>query len=267
MPRSSLPKRGEVKAQSILDEYYIKDPTSVDLELLILDKGAFLQEKPIKGAQGRILMKNSNAIITINSNIRDPRKKRFVLAHEFGHLICHSSMFSAFNCDVNDFVDWQGSRPEEAEANRFAAALLMPPEFFKSECDGQPFSLELISGLADRFQTTFMSTSIRFAEHGSYPCCVIYSVDKIIQWVAFSSDFPRMDYPIEYKRFNDPIPIDSVAHDIFETGEGAEEIFEIDIADWFPDSYYLKYFEDMDFYEVCKHYAAFNSVLSFIFTD
>jgi len=266
MKRGNLPKQGGQGALKILEEYYITDPTTIDLEDLILDKGGFVEEKPIKGAQGRIMVKNGRAIITVNSNIKDPNRKRFVLAHEFGHFMLHSKNIAAFSCDVNDFVDWQGTRPEEAQANRFAANLLMPPKMFKQECDGKPFSIDNIEALSIRFKTSFMSTAIRFAEHGNFPCVVVYSKDGFVEWAAFSKDFPTSENQLNYIRFGSRVPVDSVAHDIFSTKEVPNEPFKVKASEWFPECFDLEYFKNWEFYEECRYYAAFNSVMSFIYT-
>lgn len=229
-------------------------------------KGGFVQELPIIGSQGRIVVKNGRAIITLNSKIQNPKRKRFILAHEFGHFMLHTNSVPAFNCNVEDFVDWQGTRREEAEANRFAANLLMPPTIFKSACDGMGFNLSNIDALSDRFQSSFMSTAIRFVELGSYPCAVVYSKDKIVKWAAFSSDFPTNELPLQYIEFGSTIPVGSVSHDVYSTGQVPTGPSEVDPSAWFSDCYNLRHYMRWKFYEECRYYKPFNSVLSFIYT-
>ena len=53
-------------------------------------------------------------------------RQRFTVAHEIGHfLLCHTTNDSAFDLD--------SKKPEEVEANQFAAELLMPLEMFKKD--------------------------------------------------------------------------------------------------------------------------------------
>ncbi len=53
-------------------------------------------------------------------------RQRFTVAHEIGHLLLgHTSENSVFDLD--------SKKPEEAEANQFAAELLMPEDMFKKD--------------------------------------------------------------------------------------------------------------------------------------
>lgn len=264
--QTRLSKKGGKGALSILDEFYISDPTEVDLETLICAKGGFVQTKPMRGAQGRIIIKNKKAIITINSSIQNKNKQRFVLAHEFGHFMLHSESINGYLCGIEDFIDWQGKRPEEAQANQFAANLLMPPNLFKEECKGYHFSIGNLQRLADRFQTSFMATAIRFAEYGNYPCAVIYSKDGIVKWATYSQDFPSLEYQLDYIEFESPVPFGTVAYDIFKTSQNIDEPFKVNAGSWFSKAYNLRHFDDWEFWEECFFYRSFNAVLSIVCT-
>ncbi len=220
----------------------------------------------MQGAQGRILLDKQRAIITINSSIRDPKRRRFVLAHELGHLILHvNAQQQLFNCDVDAFLDWQGRRPEEGQANIFAANLLMPPALFSGYFTGKKFSIENLQSASDKFLTSLMSTSLQFTQYGNYPIAVVFSIDGMVKWAAMSDDFPDTERPLHWIPYMSPVPLGSVAHDVFASKIASPEAVLVDPAEWFAEDYNLRFHEDLDLYEVCHYYSTFNGVLSYIY--
>lgn len=66
--------------------------------------------------------------ITIGYNKNQhPHRQRFTVAHEIGHFILGHTDIQYSYCDLNS------SKPEEIEANQFAAELLMPLQFLKED--------------------------------------------------------------------------------------------------------------------------------------
>lgn len=254
------------RAVALLDEFHISDPTTIDLEDLIAAKNGFVQYRPMKGAQGRILLDGKRAIITVDSNIREPKRRRFVLAHEFGHLVLHvNAQQQLFNCEVDAFLDWQGRRPEEGQANIFAANLLMPPALFGAYFTKKKFSVSNLQGASDKFMTSLMSTSIQFTQHGNYPIAVVFSMNGMVKWAAMSHDFPDAERPLHWIPYMTPVPPGSVAHDVFASGKAPKEASFVDPAEWFAEDYNLRFHEDLKLYEVCHYYSTFNGVLSYIY--
>ena len=97
-------------------------------------------------------MKNGRSIVSLNSNIEFPQRKRFVLAHELGHILLHGGIEATFSDDYST-LDGYKHGPQEVEANDFASALLMPPELFKAACFKKKFRPDLLRQLADTFNT------------------------------------------------------------------------------------------------------------------
>ncbi|HMQ77208.1 MAG TPA: ImmA/IrrE family metallo-endopeptidase [Flavobacteriales bacterium] len=250
----------------MLEEFCISDPTTIELEDLAAAKNGFVQYQPMQGAQGRILLDRKRAIITVDSGIRDPKRRRFVLAHELGHLILHvNAQQQLFNCDIDAFLDWQGRRPEEGHANIFAANLLMPPMLFGAYFERKKFSIANLQSASDRFMTSLMSTSIQFTQHGNYPIAVVFSIGGTVRWAAMSNDFPNSERPLHWIPYMSPVPPGSVAHDVFASGKAPKEAAFVDSAEWFAEDYNLRFHEDLDLYEVCHYYSTFNGVLSYIY--
>ncbi|MGF7230302.1 ImmA/IrrE family metallo-endopeptidase [Arachidicoccus sp.] len=207
-----MQSRPVLTAQQIISDLYIQSPTDLDLEGIINLYDSFYQEKPMSGADGRIIFKDNKVIITINSEIKYPPKKRFVVAHELGHLLLHKNTIPVFNCDESAFMEWYISASFETQANEFAAEILMPqPLFIQEARRTRSFDFSLIKNLAAYFQTSITSTLIKFISYGTHPIAAVYSVAGKVKWQAFSNDFV-------FKRFKtqkgSPIPAETVAHDI-----------------------------------------------------
>ncbi len=68
---------------------------------------------------------------------RYPRRRRFTIAHEIGHWILHASAGYICACRPDEIVDHDRARnlrKAEAEANAFAAELLMPEPLVTEHC-------------------------------------------------------------------------------------------------------------------------------------
>jgi hypothetical protein len=68
---------------------------------------------------------------------RYPRRRRFTIAHEIGHWILHVSAGDVCACRPDEVIDEdraQQLRKVEAEANAFAAELLMPEPLVTEHC-------------------------------------------------------------------------------------------------------------------------------------
>ena len=89
-----------------------------------------MQEVPLENCDGRMVMKSGRSIVSLNSNIEFPQKKRFVLAHELGHIILHGDKEATFSDDYATLEAYKNG-PQEIEANEFASELLMPELLFK----------------------------------------------------------------------------------------------------------------------------------------
>ena len=126
-------------AIKVINEFSITEPNEYPIEDIIIAKEIFFQNKPMKGADGRIIFGKNNAIITINDSINYPQKRRFVAAHELGHFELHKNLERFYNCTEADFMKWNKEGNHEVEANEFAAELLMPRNIFKKELNNNKF--------------------------------------------------------------------------------------------------------------------------------
>lgn len=82
------------------------------------------------GPESSFALRNEESLIVgINSNTSS-RRQRVATAHALGHMLMHSRIIIVCNAVrvPRQGVTSRGSDKEEAEANAFAAALLLPPE-------------------------------------------------------------------------------------------------------------------------------------------
>ncbi len=175
-------------AHEIIDGFGIEHPSEIDLETIAFSKNAIIKEKPLKGAQGRLIKKGSRGVISISSNIREPGQKRFCVAHEIGHLELHNRISQLAFC-TSQMIQVYSSLPTEQEANIFASELLMPQGIFKELCPKAEPDYEVISHLTNTFQTSLTSTLYRYVELSHLVCALVVSKDGCIKWWKSAADF------------------------------------------------------------------------------
>ena len=117
---------------SLLEECGI-DAVPVPVEVIAECLGAQIRYSPFDGELAGMLVRHDDgqAVIGVNS-ANHINRQRFTIAHECGHLRLHKGkdvyIDRSFRVNVcrRDEQSAQATDPEEIEANRFAAELLMP---------------------------------------------------------------------------------------------------------------------------------------------
>jgi len=183
-------------AERVLNEVGITRLEDLSLlELIAWERGALVRSTYLTGAEARIAMAGERAIITVSTTVRDPRRRRFSVAHELGHLEMHRTEGGLALCVSADIDEWQ-SQPthagREKEANQLAAALLLPERFLNTLCRKREPSLDLIAELADRFDVSLTATALRYLQFCNEACAVVFSRNGIIQWFRGSKYFDEL---------------------------------------------------------------------------
>lgn len=127
----------EKKALRLLRKHGVTKP-EVPVERIAEAEGAILRYLPTEDDVSGMLYRevDGRAVIGINQN-HHPNRRRFTLAHELGHLLLHES--SLFLDTPRNTVRLRNERSasgtdrEEVQANKFAAALLMPDPFLRRD--------------------------------------------------------------------------------------------------------------------------------------
>lgn len=252
--------QSELKARLILEECGLNDPTELPLSDIIMGRGAFYEELPLEGKEGEIVSANERSIITVNSNITYPTKKRFVAAHELGHYEMHRNIRPVFADTEEELMSWFKGGPQEVEANEFASEFLMPSELFYKECERKKFEPKVIEQLANRFQVSKTVTILSFLKRGNHPIFVVYCKDGKMKWWKKSTDF----FHYSLFQYNEPPPTGTVAYEVFSKGKayyGEEAKQDIWKSDWFE---MRGNEQDSRFYEYCLYARTWNYSLSVI---
>jgi Zn-dependent peptidase ImmA (M78 family) len=246
-------------AKKLQDLLGITDMAATDIKDLIVYHNGIIKEADLRNCDGRLVMKHGRSIVTVDSKIEFEQRKRYVLAHELGHILLHADKVASFTDDDSTLEGYKKG-PQEKEANDFAAELLMPANLFKANCEKKVFSPELISELAQKFNTSLTSTVYRFVDLGNHPIAAFYSKNKKVQYWKKSTD---LYYKIPDINKLD-VPSDSVANEfyahkrIYPKKDAAQEISK---STWFELG---KYDEDTPMFEYCIITPRYNSVLSII---
>lgn len=186
-PNTALPI---AKARGLLQKWMILDPSEIDLDTIAADLGLIIVERENIGSAARLVAGSWNGIISLDSSLREPGRKRFAIAHEIGHFVLHKSKNPIEMCQESDFFRWGSVSTFESEANAFAVEILMPTSLFSQKCGTDAPSLKHIAALAGVFQTSLTATAIRYAELGGFPCVLIVSRDSRVAWTSANQGFP-----------------------------------------------------------------------------
>src|ERR1700686_2346841 len=129
----------EFLVQQLLGQHKIEG-APVPVEKIVKAHGARIFYQSLKDDMcGFLYRDKGQSVIGVNTH-HAPTRQNFTTAHELGHLILHEQeqlhVDHGFRVRLRDDVSSQGTDEAEREANFFAASLLMPKEFIKSDLAG-----------------------------------------------------------------------------------------------------------------------------------
>lgn len=168
-----MPNRS-AKAQvlRLLDEYGIKKPP-IPVETFARARGAEVRYSPFEGEiSGMVFRDNDRVVIGVNS-LHHPNRQRFTIAHEIGHMLLHKGVEvhvdRTFRINLRNDVSSQAVDPEEIEANRFAAELLMPEHMLVGDLKGRVIDFENeedLRRLAAKYRVSLQALTFRLINIG-----------------------------------------------------------------------------------------------------
>lgn len=224
-PKQAL---AEAKAREIIQKLGIASPNEIDVVKIAALRKIRVRERPLSGCDGMMVRKDNRAIISVRSSIPDVKKKRFVIAHELGHILLHPQIKQSDNFNLSQFEQMQyRSSPEEMEANYFAAELLMPSHLFTEELKLVDPSFSEISRLSRIFNTTLSATAIQFVKYSKEPCALIISKNLETPWVYTAEGF---EFWVEKR---ERIHAYSVTADIIKRGKTSGRANDVSAGVWF----------------------------------
>jgi len=194
------------------------------LEDIAREIGLVVKELDVSGFDGALLrvVGVPAGTVVVRDSIREPGRKRFTLAHEIGHYVLPNQQTLREPCLGRDVETWKKGLPEpEADANRFAAEILMPRTAIQDLLAGSP-SLGVASSISGRLGVSLTAAAYRLAELSSYRTAMVISRNGSAEWYRASVEFGRG------VRLG-PLDPGTVAYDLFQ-GQLAELGSPVDVA-------------------------------------
>ena len=181
-------------AKDLLEKYHVASPDAIDLETLAWVRGRLrIRVGGLEGAEGRLVASDGKGGIIRVASQRNLGRFRFTIAHEFGHYVLHRHGALDKIATRRDMTIWNDAS-EEAEANCFAAELLMPEYLFRSHCVGKP-GIDLIDRLAEMFCTSTLATAFQYWEYTREPVALVLSEGwQMKSYKPFKDGWPRIRY-------------------------------------------------------------------------
>lgn len=127
--------------------------------------------------------------IIYNSRVASPGRVNFTVAHEFGHYLLHRLQFpDGIECAPQDMMRWDSEyRQMEAQANDFAASLLMPLDDFRRQIDARAKpTLDDLGGCAQRYGVSLVAATLRWLQYTERRAVMVVSRDGFILWARSS---------------------------------------------------------------------------------
>jgi len=144
-----------------------------------------VESADIKSFEGALFPNDTRSkwLLLYNQTLKSTGRIRFTQAHELGHYLLHrQDRLDGFRCATQDMVSLTEQEASmEAQANAFAATLLMPlDDFRQSTQDAADF--EVLAGCADRYGVSLTAAALRWIDHTDHCAVLISHTDGFINW-------------------------------------------------------------------------------------
>lgn len=197
-------------------------------------------------------------------NTKISKRGRFSFAHELGHYFIDEHRIPLLTGQAaphGSLHDFKHNNEVEEEADYFAGCLLMPDTQFRKVVSPKKFSIDTIIKLSEVFNTSVITTVLRFAEAGTHDICAVISENNIAKWFTRSTGFP--DWAFRF-RVGQTLPPTTVAGEFY-TKQNAKytTIENVDPNDWF----WAKWIPSSQMHEQCYYSESFGYVVSLIWFD
>lgn len=148
-----------------------------------------------------------------NSAVSSEGRKRFTIAHEFGHYILHRHQQDLFECGDGDIETGDNNeRDIETEADLFASTLLMPLDDFRRQVDGHPISFDLLGHCADRYGVSLTAAALRWTEIAPKRAVLVASRDDHMLWAKSNKAALKSGAYFATRKNTIELPHDALAH-------------------------------------------------------
>ena len=189
----------------------------------------------LDGLEGMLAANKSRSkwLILYNSGVRSAGRKRFTIAHEFGHYLLHRNNQDRFECGDDD-IETGGSSDDDIEthADKFASTLLMPLDDFRIQVHGHPLSFDLLGHCADRYGVSLTAATLRWMEIADQRAVLVASRDDHMLWAKSNEAAYKSGAVFATRKRTISLPRDALAHSDNCTGVPQKQ--EVLANIWFP---------------------------------
>jgi Zn-dependent peptidase ImmA (M78 family) len=157
-----------------------QESRKVPIEQIVRSSGLRIERQDVdEGMAGFLVCGKGLAEPLVGVNSHHPEaRQRFTLAHELGHFVLHNvegiHVDQKFTVKLRSGLSSQGTDVEEMEANLFAAELLMPEAWLKTDVnnlepfdvEGEPKGNDVVKQLASLYGVSAQAMGIRLSTLG-----------------------------------------------------------------------------------------------------
>jgi hypothetical protein len=165
---------------------------AVDLHNLAGKIGLRIKDVDARGFEGALIRaaNKPHGIIAVGRTIRELGRKRFTIAHEFGHFVLPGHGITGRTCKGENIESRSKRVPsQEAAANMFASELLLPVVEVQPIVQARLASIETAEFLGSRYGTSLTAALLKSSDLANERCCVVMSRNEIIEWAKPNESF------------------------------------------------------------------------------
>ncbi len=163
-------RRIREKVDHLLKQSRITKPP-VPVEKIAEILGLDVRFAPLEGdLSGALVREGGEVYIGVNS-LHHSNRRRFTIAHEIAHYVLHEGVTLQLDKDFR--INWRDNdsskavNPEEMEANRFAAEMLMPTRFVVKDIEAlRNVDQQALDAMARRYKVSTQAMRIRLGNFG-----------------------------------------------------------------------------------------------------
>jgi len=177
-------------ARALRERFRIAE--AVDLFDLASKIGLRIREVDAREFEGALVRvaNNPSGIVAVKGSIREPGRKRFTIAHEFGHYILPGHGITGRTCKGKDIESKNKRVPaHEAAANAFASELLLPAAEVQPIVQKRQASIETAECLSSKYDTSLTAALLQSSDLTGERCCVVLSKNRVIEWAWPNASF------------------------------------------------------------------------------
>lgn len=170
----------------------------VDPRTIAENREIVVQAKPVedKGCSGMLVRLGNDFAIAYATHLQNEGFENFSIAHELGHYFMPGHVEAVIQGENGMHVSRAGfnsNNKYEAEADRFAAGLLMPRHLFFPAIEKAGQGLVAIDALAILCKTSLHATAIRYTQCTRDPVAIIVSRGGIIDHCFMSEALKQLN--------------------------------------------------------------------------